>query len=146
MTKYGYPEIGRFEIDQLLYQVCLYNDGELRFWVTGDNIRLGLLTQEDLYWDCSYDLPAIGSTDQVVNIHWHSLCVMRRVARLYAQYLLKYLPSYLYYNLPKDPRVERIVLRLVDKVAQLSDRYDITRDDDNARLLFTRNSMESTWP
>ena len=146
MKKYDNPEIGRFEIDDLLYQVCLYNDCELRFWVTGDTIRLGLLTKEDLDWDCSYDLPVIGSTDQVVNIYSHSLGVLRRIARLYAQYLQKHLPSYFYYSLPKDPRMERIVLRLVDKVAQLSDLYDITRDNDNARLIFTRNSMESTRP
>lgn len=144
MKKYRNPEIGRFEIDQWLYQVCLYSHGELRFWITGDNIRLGLLTEEDLDWDCTFDLPAIGSTDQVVNIHSYSLHVMRRVARLYAQYVWKHQPVYLYYALPKDPRVERVILRLVEKVAPLSDLYDITRDDDSGRLLFTRNSTEST--
>ncbi len=52
-------EICRFENDELLYRVYFFVDGEIAFTVTGDNIRLGLLTQEDLYWDFTFDLPRI---------------------------------------------------------------------------------------
>ena len=48
MQKHFNPEIARVEIDELLYQVCLFKHAEVRFWVTGDNIRLGILTKEDL--------------------------------------------------------------------------------------------------
>ena len=35
-------EICRFEEDELLYRVYFFEDGEIAFTVTGDNIRLGL--------------------------------------------------------------------------------------------------------
>ena len=56
-----------------------FEDGEIAFTVTGDNIRLGLLTQEDLYWDWTFDLPRIEETSLVVNVQSHSLKVLRTV-------------------------------------------------------------------
>lgn len=136
MRKYHHPEIARFEIDDLLYQVCLYEHGEARFWVTGDPVRLGILTEEDLKWDCTWDLPTIDSTDQVTNIHAHSLRVLRSVAQRYAQYVCKHKPFFVYYCIPKDLRLERVVLKLLERYSEVEDLYYVSSDYDKGRVMF----------
>lgn len=144
MQKYHNPEIERFELDALLYKVFLFRSGEARFTVTGDNIRLGILTKEDLLWDYTFDLPAIQSTDEVVTVHSHSLRVLRRVTLRYAQYISKHQPFFVFYQMPKDPRIERICLRLLEHHMKLSEIYEATRDEDSRRVAFTRKSNPST--
>ena len=138
---YSYSgEICRFEIDELLYRAFMTASGAVGFTVTGDNIRLGILSAEDLLWDCSFDLPRIEETAQVVNVHSHSLHVLRRIARCFAQYLGKHQPYFFYYATPPDRRVDSILLRLVARHADMAALYDINPDEANRRVVFTRKA------
>ena len=130
-------EICRFEEDELLYRVYFFEDGEIAFTVTGDNIRLGLLTQEDLYWDWTFDLPRIEETSLVVNVQSHSLKVLRTVVLRLAQYVSKHQPLFFYYQITDDRRRHGIYLRLWQRQRQAAARYDVLVDAASQCVLFT---------
>lgn len=130
-------EICRFEEDELLYRVYFFEDGEISFTVTGDNIRLGLLTQEDLHWDWTFDLPRIAQTSLVVNVHSHSLKVLRTVVLRLAQYVSRRLPLFFYYQITDDRRRYRIYLRLWQRHAQAAARYGVITDETSQCVMFT---------
>ncbi len=140
MAKDHFPEIDRFEIDALLYQVFLYSSGEAHFKVTGDTVRLGILSKEEMNWSRDFEMSAIASTDAVVNLHVQSLRVLRRVALRYGQFIDKHRPFFVCYRLPKDRRVDRICLRLLARhhPQLLQHGYDSMPSEDGTQMLFTR--------
>ena len=131
-------EIFRLESVALLYRMYLLPTGELRFTVTGDNLRLGLLTREDLQWDCSWDLPAMGETTRLTHTHSHPLRVLRQLARHLAQYLAKHRPAYCYYEVRDDARRHRVYLRLLQRHAAQLEGYRPQLDDSHTYLTLTR--------
>ena len=135
-------EICRFENDELLYRVYFFEDGEIAFTITGDNIRLGLLTPEDLYWDFTFDLPRIEETSRVVNVHSQSTRVLRTVALRIAQYVYKYQLLFFYYQVTDDPRQNHIYRRLLQRHAKVADRYDRLMDDSGCYVIFTLKSSD----
>ena len=135
-------EICRFENDELLYRVYFFEDGEIAFTITGDNIRLGLLTPEDLYWDFTFDLPRIEETSRVVNLHSHPLRVLRTIALRIAQYVYKHQPLFFYYQVTDDPRQNRIYKRLLQRHAKTENLYDRIMDDSGRYLIFTLKSSD----
>ena len=130
-------EICQFEDDELLYRVYFLEDGEIVFTVTGDNIRLGLLTPEDLYWDWTFDLPRIEETSLTVNVQSHSLKVLRTVALRLAQYLSKHQPLFFYYQVTDDRRRHGIYQRLWQRHAQAAALYDVITDEVGQCVMFT---------
>ena len=133
-------EICRFENDEMLYRVYFFEDGEIAFTVTGDNIRLGLLTQEDLYWDFTFDLPRIEETSRVVNVHSQPLRVLRTIALRIAQYVYKHQPLFFYYQVTDDPRQNRIYRQLLQRQAKTEDRYARLKDDSGRYINFNLKS------
>ena len=130
-------EICRFEEDELLYRVYFFEDGEIAFTVTGDNIRLGLLTKEDLYWDWTFDLPRIEETSLVVNVQSHSLKVLRTVVLRLAQFVVKHQPLFFYYQITDDRRRHSIYLRLWQRHAPAAALYDLLVDEASQCVMFT---------
>ena len=130
-------EICRFEEDELLYRVYFFEDGEIAFTVTGDNIRLGLLTKEDLYWDWTFDLPRIEETSLVVNVQSHSLKVLRTVVLRLAQFVAKRQPVFFYYQITDDRRRHSIYLRLWQRHAPAAALYDLLVDEASQCVMFT---------
>lgn len=130
-------EICRFEEDELLYRVYFFEDGEVSFTVTGDNIRLGLLTQEDLHWDWTFDLPRTAETSLLVNVQSHSLKVLRTVVLRLAQYVSRHRPLFFYYQTTDDRRRHRIYLRLWQRHAQAAALYDVITDEASQCVMFT---------
>ena len=130
-------EICRFEGDGLLYRVYFFEDGEITFTVTGDNIRLGILTKEDLYWDWTFDLPRTEETSLTVNVHSHSLKVLRTIALRLAQYLAKHQPLFFYYQITDDLRRHGIYLRLWRRHVQAAASYEVLTDEIGQYAMFT---------
>ena len=75
-------EICRFEHGDLLYRTYFFKDGEIAFTVTGDALRLGLITREDLRWDWDWmrELPGTTETSRIVNVNAQPLRVLRAIA------------------------------------------------------------------
>lgn len=124
-------EIFRVERDGLLYRMYFFDSGEVAFSVAGDTLRLGLVTREDLEWDCSFDLPLYGETFALVNAPGaHPVTVLRTLARHLAQYMAKHRPRFFYYQVTDDLRRHRVYQRLLQRHASASRLYD--RQDDAA--------------
>ncbi len=130
-------EIFQLESDELLYRMYFFDNGEISFTVTGDNIRLGLLTPEDRYWDCSFDLPRIQETSTLVQVHSHPLKVLRALALRLAQSLVKHRPPSFYYPVTDDARRHRVYERLLRRHAQVTRLYDRLADDTGRHVMFT---------
>ncbi len=132
-------EICRFEHLDLLYRVYFFEDGEIAFTVTGDNMRLGLLTKEDLYWhwDWSQPLPSIEETSRTVNVQAGALHVLRTIALRLAQYLVKHRPLFFFYKVSDDTRRHNIYARLLQRHPQARDLYEQLHDDSGQYVLFT---------
>ena len=88
-------EICRFEHGDLLYRTYFFKDGEIAFTVTGDALRLGLITREDLRWDWDWmrELPGTAETSRIVNVNAQPLRVLRAIALRLAQYLARHRPA-----------------------------------------------------
>ena len=130
-------EICRFEDDGLLYRVYLFENGEVAFTVTGDTIRLGIVTPEDLAWDCNFDLPLVGESSAVVNAQPHALRVLRTIALRLAQYLAKHKPRFFYYKVADDRRRHRVYKRLLQRHAEVAALFDVLLDDAGQYAMFT---------
>ena len=131
-------EIFRLEHDELLYRMYLYPEGEVIFSVTGDNIRLGLLTQEDLHWDHSFDLPRFEETTQLIHLHAQPLRTLRALVRHLSAYLDKHQTPFFFYKVLDDPRRHQLYQRLLQRHAPLVQAYQAQRSPDGAYMLYTR--------
>ena len=131
-------EICRFEHAQLLYRVYLFENGEIAFTVTGDAIRLGLHSQNDLRWNWFWDLPAIQETSRLVNLHSAPLKVMRTIALRLAQYLAKHQPAYFFYTLHDQPQRQRLYQQLLQRHPRVASLYDMQQDQASGYVMFCR--------
>ena len=133
-------EICRFEWDGLLYRTYFFEDGEIAFSVTGDTLRLGLITQEDLRWawDWMTELPCVGETSKLVNTHSQPVRVLRNIALRVAQYVGKHRPLFFYYRVVNDARQMRIYDGLVRRHAGVAGLYELIRDPgEGGYVMFT---------
>ena len=128
-------EIARFEDDGFLYRIYLRPDGEVMFTITGEDLRMGLVTKEDLVWD--WAVPQVVETSRVVNVQSHSVRVLRRIALHLAQYLSKHSPAYFYYHITDDQRRHRIYQRLLNRHAKAFERYSCTVDEQGQYAMFS---------
>lgn len=135
-------EICRFEEDGLLYRMYLFENGEVAFTVTGDTIRLGIVTQKDLAWDCRFELPVVAETSAVVNVQSHALRVLRTIALRLAQYLAKHKPRFFYYKVADDPRRHRVYKRLLQRHAEVAALFDVMVDDAGQYAMFTLKHVD----
>ena len=135
-------EICRFENDELLYRVYFFENGEIAFTVTGDNIRLGLLTKEDMAWDCTFNLPRVEETSRIVNVHSQPVRVLRTIALRISQYIGKHRPLFFYYQVTQDLRQNRIYRQLLQRHAKTAERYECILDDSGRYFNFTLKSNE----
>ena len=131
-------EICRLENDGLLYRTYFFEDGEIAFTVTGDTLRLGLVTKEDLKWSWEWmeSLPCVQETSTLVNAHSQPLRVLRNIALRIAQYVDKHRPMFFYYKVVNDPRQMRIYDRLMARHAVVAGGYEQTRDTAGEYVMF----------
>lgn len=134
-------EITRFEHDGLLYRLYFFETREIAFTVTGDSLRLGLHTVEDLRWNWFWDLPEIQETSCLVNVHCAPVKVMRTIALRLAQYLAKHQPGFFFYRLQEQPRRQRLYQRLMQRHPGSTLQYDMQHDAHSGCVFFTRNSQ-----
>ena len=140
-------EICRFDHAQLLYRVYLFENGEIAFTVTGDAIRLGLHSQDDLRWNWFWDLPQIQETSRPVNVHAAPIKVLRTIALRLAQYLIAHQPTFFFYALQQQPqRLQRIYQGLLRRHPEVADQYEqqLCTDGQARYVMFTRKQLTST--
>jgi hypothetical protein len=106
--------------------------------VTGDPIRLGLVTKKDQLWDYSFDLPAKEETSMLVNVHAHALTVLRTVALRSAQYIAKHQPACFFYKTKEDGRRHHVYAKLLQWHPALTELYDEVWDETSQYAMFTR--------
>lgn len=140
-------EICRFGHGDLLYRVYFFEDGEIAFTVTGDTLRLGLVTLDDLRWDWDWmkELPMVQETARAVNIHAGSLHVLRTVALRLGQYLGKHQPPFFYYRVEDDPRRRRLYARLLFRCPRVACRYQALAEAPHPFVMFTRTSKDDSF-
>ena len=139
-------EIFRFAHDDLLYRAYLFENGEIAFSVTGDAIRLGLLTKEDLHWNWFWDLPQTQETSRPVNVHAAPVKVLRAIALRLAQYLAAHQPTFFFYALQQQPqRLQRIYQGLLRRHPEVADQYEqqLCADAQVRYVMFTRKQLTS---
>jgi len=106
--------------------------------VTGDPIRLGLATKEDLQWDCSFDLPMEEETSTLVNVHAHAVTVLKTVALRVAQHIAKHKPTFFFYKTEGDGRRHRAYAKLLQRHPEITEPYDMVWDETSQYAMFTR--------
>lgn len=131
-------EIFRLEHDELLYRMYLYPEGEVMFSVTGDNIRIGVLTKEDLAWDCSFDLARFAETSHLIHLHAQPLRVLRTLVRHLTAYLAKHQTPFFFYKVLDEPRRHRVYQRLLQRHQPLMQAYHAQLSPDGKYMLYTR--------
>ena len=141
-------EICRFQQSDLLYRVYLQHDGEISFTVTGDTLRLGLITKEDLHWDWDWTatLPVVQETALVVNTHAQPLKMLRTVALRLAQYLGRHRPPFFYYRIQDDARRQSLYQRLLQRHAGALRGYSRLVDEDGRFVMFTLQTEATVTP
>ena len=140
-------EICRFAHDDLLYRVYLFENGEIAFTVTGNSIRLGLLSKDDLRWDWFWDPPEIQETSQPVNVHAAPVKVLRTIALRLAQYLAAHQPAFFFYTLLQQPqRLQRIYQGLLRRHPEVAEQYgqQLCTDGQTRYVMFTRKQPISS--
>ena len=141
-------ELCRFEQDALLYRVYIQHDGEITFTVTGDPLRLGLVTVEDLRWDWDWTarLPAVQETSLMVNLHARPLAVLRTVALRLAQYLQRHPLPFFYWRITDDARRLRVYARLLQRHGHLLRDYEPLIDEAGRFVMFTHQPADDGSP
>ena len=132
-------EICRFVHGGLLYRTYFFKDGEIAFTVTGDALRLGLITREDLRWDWDWmrELPDTEETSRIVNVNAQPLRVLRAIALRLAQYLSRHRPDFFYYQAGGDGRQLDIYDKLARRHSAVAGLYEKTRDPEGRYAMFT---------
>ena len=140
-------EICRFAHEDLLYRVYLFKNGEIAFTVTGNSIRLGLLSKDDLRWDWFWDLPEIQETSRPVNVHAAPVKVLRTIALRLAQYLAAHQPAFFFYTLQQQPqRLQCIYQGLLRRHPAVADQYEqqLCTEGQVRYVMFTRKQPTSS--
>ena len=134
-------ELFRFQCDDLLYRVLRFHDCEIAFTVTGDPMRLGLFTKEDLRWSWDWvtDLPAVQETSQLVPVGQHAITVLRTIARHLAQYLAKHRPEFFYYQVSPDAQLRRVYHQLFQRHAAVTSLYEPLEAEDGKYVMWSLN-------
>ena len=137
-------ELFRFQCDDLLYRVLRFHDGEIAFTVTGDPIRLGLFTKEDLHWSWDWvtDLPTVQETSQLVPVGPHAITVLRTIARHLAQYLAKHRPPFVYYQVTDEQRRHRLYRTLMQRYG-IEQHYELLADDSQRYVMLSLKSSNT---
>ncbi len=134
-------EIFRFEQLDLLYRVYLFEDGEIAFTATGDPIRMGLFTQEDVRWSWEWltNLPATEETSQRITVGPLTLPVLRTIARHLAQYLAKHRPEFFYYRVSTNAKLRRVYRQLFQRHAAITSLYEPLEAEDGKYVMWSLN-------
>ena len=137
-------ELFRFQCDDLLYRVLRFHDCEIAFTVTGDPMRLGLFTKEDLRWSWDWvtDLPAVQETSQLVPVGQHAITVLRTSARHLAQYLAKCRPPFVYYQVTDEQRRHRLYRTLMQRYG-IEQHYELLADDSQRYVMLSLKSSNT---
>ena len=130
-------EICRFDVDDQLYRIYLFETGEIAFTVTGNAIRLGLHTPDDVRWNWFWDLPERQETSRQVHTHASPVKVLRMIALRLAQYLAKHQPAFFFYTVQDNPRRQRLYQQLLARHVGTASCYEMQFDSGSGYVLFT---------